>query len=363
MPINRPTLQDIVSRIDADMSSSLLNGSPILRRSFEWVTSRVLAAISHMFYGFLVWISRQQSPYTQDSIELERYADQWGVVRRSSQASVGSAIFTGTNGSNVPLGTVLQTATGIQFSTTEAGSISSGSCTVDIAAVIGGTSGNVDPSTPLSLISPLIGIQMSATVANAGTAGGGEAETDTGLRERLLSRLQKPPQGGSENDYVQWALEISGVYRAFCFPLYDHTNQTDNQPGNVGITFITADSENPVPLSTDQIVTNVRNNIATKGPITAIKTTYAPTKLDVPIDIELSDNSDSAWDAIVSEIRIMILREAAPGKKLLLSHLLIAIGSAVGNGDYHLNSPTDDIEVTKEQFPVFDEGNSVHIQL
>ncbi len=45
----------------------------------------------------------------------------------------------------------------------------------------------------------------------------GEADAD--YLTRLLNRIQQPPAGGNANDYVQWALAVTNVEDAWCFPL------------------------------------------------------------------------------------------------------------------------------------------------
>ncbi len=45
------------------------------------------------------------------------------------------------------------------------------------------------------------------------------AETDADYLTRLLNRIQQPPAGGNANDYVQWALAVTNVENAWCFPL------------------------------------------------------------------------------------------------------------------------------------------------
>jgi uncharacterized phage protein gp47/JayE len=44
-------------------------------------------------------------------------------------------------------------------------------------------------------------------------------ESDKELLSRLLNRIQQPPAGGNENDYEQWALTITNVEAAYCYPL------------------------------------------------------------------------------------------------------------------------------------------------
>lgn len=62
---------------------------------------------------------------------------------------------------------------------------------------------------------------------------GEEEETDKSLRERILTKLQKPSTGGNRYDYYNWAMECEGVGAAKIFPLA-------NGPGTVKV--VIADS-------------------------------------------------------------------------------------------------------------------------
>lgn len=44
-------------------------------------------------------------------------------------------------------------------------------------------------------------------------------ETDAAYLARLLDYIRRPPAGGNKYDYVKWALKISNVAAAYCFPL------------------------------------------------------------------------------------------------------------------------------------------------
>lgn len=44
-------------------------------------------------------------------------------------------------------------------------------------------------------------------------------ETPAELLDRVLNNIQKPPAGGNKNDYIQWALKVRNVKKAFSYPL------------------------------------------------------------------------------------------------------------------------------------------------
>ena len=53
MPFTKPTLQEIVDRIDSDIQSRITGATTFLRRSILKVLGRVLAGAIHLLYGYL----------------------------------------------------------------------------------------------------------------------------------------------------------------------------------------------------------------------------------------------------------------------------------------------------------------------
>jgi uncharacterized phage protein gp47/JayE len=75
----------------------------------------------------------------------------------------------------------------------------------------------------------------------------------------------------------------------------------------------------------------------------------------VPLNfnIELTPNSLTVKAAVEAELRDLLLREAAPGVTLLISHVREAISTAVGETDHVLISPTANQTYTTGQMPTF----------
>src|SRR4051812_23787483 len=81
MAFTRPTLRELVDRIQADFVSRLpLDGSP-LRVSLVYVLARVIAGAAHMLYGALEWLSRQLFADTSDEAALVRQAALYGITK------------------------------------------------------------------------------------------------------------------------------------------------------------------------------------------------------------------------------------------------------------------------------------------
>jgi uncharacterized phage protein gp47/JayE len=347
MAYTRPTLTEIITRIEADMSARLLDGAPVLRRSFLGVLSRVFAGISHMLYGFIVWLSKQAVPGSDDNDAdyLELHADTWGITRRAAAYATGNITVTGTTGAVVPAGSVLQRADGVTYETDAEATLAGGTATIAVTAITAGADGNAVISTVVSFVSAIDGVNSTATVATGGLTGGVDQETDDELRDRLQARLLFIPHGGAEEDYNLWALEVSGIYKAFVFPLYDQPNDTYPAPGHVGVTGI--DSAGAVIAA--GVVTALQTYLDSVAPVTAQVTAYAATPVAVNFNINLSPNTTAVRAAVEAEIEALFLREAAPNTTITLSHINEAISVASGEIDHALVAPSADIAATRAQ--------------
>jgi uncharacterized phage protein gp47/JayE len=213
---SRPTLAELVTRTRADLVSRL-SADDILRRADADVYARVLAGLAHGLYGYVDYLANQIIYDTAEAEFLARWASIWGVTRKPAAVAAGSVTFAVAAGAVIPSGTLLQALDGVQYQTTADATISVPSATAPVAALVAAAAGNRTAGQTLTLVSPVAGVQSSATAGDL--VGGADLESDDDLRARLIDRIQQPPQGGDAHDYVTWALEVAGVTRAWCFPL------------------------------------------------------------------------------------------------------------------------------------------------
>lgn len=325
----------------ADLQATLGSG-PLLEKSFSGSFVKVMAGAVHLLYGFLVWIAKQALPDTAEGDWLYRWAKIWGVNRVAASFADGNVTFTGTNSTLIPAGTIVQSASGVQFATDEDATISSGTATVAVTATIAGANGNLAATTALSLLSPITGINSSLVVAAGGLAGGADQETDTALRSRLLQRIRKPPQGGSVDDYERWALEVSGIGRAFVFKEYDGI-------GTVGVAVL-SDNEDSI-LPSDAKVTEVQTYIddESRRPVTANVIVFKPTLVATNFTIAVSPATDAVKQAVRDSLEALIKRERKPGATLYLSKIREAVSLAAGENDNSVTSPSANVTHTSSQ--------------
>lgn len=336
MAFPRPTLTELIDRVLADLSSRVVGvDGAVLRRSVLGVLGRGLAGASHELHGRLDYIARQVLIDTAEVEYLERWASVWGVRRKSAEFAIGNVTFTGTVGSTIPLGAVLQRQDGVLFETTAAGNFLTSSLTLPARAVEAGAAGNTDAAVTLTLQQPISGVQVSAAVAAGGMVAGSDAEGDDGLRARLLTRIQQPPHGGASFDYVNWALEVPGVTRAWVYPM-------ELGLGTVTVRFVRDDDASIIPDAAE--IEAVQDYIDELRPVTAAVTVVAPIAAPLDMTIQINPNVSDVQEAIEAEIRDLLHREAEPGGTILISHLREAVSTAAGELDHVIVTPTANVE-------------------
>lgn len=335
---SRPALADIVQRVRTDVLSRL-SADDLLRRADAEVYARVLGGVAHGLYGFIDWLSSQVIYDTAEVEFLERWCSIWGITRKAATAATGSATFTVQAGSFIPSGTLLQALDAVQYQTTADATVVGASATAPITAVVAAAAGNRGAGQSLTLVSPIVGVQSTATAGLL--SGGADVEKDDALRARLLARIQNPPQGGAAADYVAWALAVPGVTRAWVYP-------QELGPGTVSLRFV-RDNDGTgaaiIPDSTE--VAAVQAYIDARRPVTAALTVVAPAAVPLNFTISgLMPNTAAVQAAVQAELQDLLLRESTPGGTILLSHIRAAISAATGETDFTLTSPAANVTNT-----------------
>lgn len=335
MSFSRPALADIIQRVRNDVLSRLAEDD-VLRRADAEVYARVLGGVAHGLYGFIEWLSQQLIYDTAEVEYLERWCSIWGVARIAAAPASGSVTFAVQAGAVIPAGTLLQALDGVQYQTTADATVTAPTATAPIVAVVAAAAGNRAAGQSLSLVSPVPGVQPTATASLL--FGGADIETDDALRARLLTRIQQPPQGGAAYDYTAWALEVPGVTRAWVYP-------QELGLGTVTVRFVRDNDASLIPDAGE--VAAVQAYIDERRPVTAQLTVVAP--VAVPLNFSISGlvpATAAVRAAIEAELADLLLREAQPGGTILLSHIRAAISAATDETDYVLTLPAANVTNT-----------------
>lgn len=333
MPINRPTLTELVAQTQADVLSRGNLDSP-LRRAVAMVYARVLAGLIHGLYGLIVWVADQILPDTAVAEFLDRWASIWlRVGRKPATPAEGVATFTVQPGAVIPAGTTLQALDGQQYETREAAEGVVPTYTAPIRALVAGQAGNRTTGQPLTLVSPVAGVQSVAIASEL--SGGTDREKDDPLRARLIERIQTPPQGGSVADYIGWAKDVPGVTRVWVTP-------NGMGGGTVVVRFVRDDDASMIP-SPDEVAA-VQAHLDSLRPVTAQVYVTAPSESPLNfVFTELVPDTPEVRAAVEAELADLVRREAADGGTLPLSHIRSAISAANGERDYDLVMPNADV--------------------
>jgi uncharacterized phage protein gp47/JayE len=379
MPFARPPLSQLRSQVATDISSGLPGADGLLRFSNLNVLGTALAGLSYLQYGYLDYIALQATPYTATGEYLEAWAALKKVYRESATPAIGTATFTGTSGT-ISIGTQMVRGDGYVYTATTNGTISAGTVTVSIQAVLApidpvsnptgnGAAGNASVGTVLTLQSAITGIQSGGVAASALT-GGADVELDESLRSRMLLAYQNPPQGGDRSDYVEWALAISGVARAWCAPngygagtvvVYTMFDTAESAHGGFpqGANGVSQYDRGADSLPRGTVATGdqlaVANGIINLQPVTALLYSVAPVANTINFAISgIGTPSTATQAAITSAIQSAFMTQGAPisGTSVELSSIESAIAAISGTAGFVITSPAGNIANVVGELPV-----------
>ena len=326
----RPTLSELIEDLRASFRTAFVAaGRPLeafVRNTIPWVLTRVWGDALHNLYGLLEYAHRQILPSTADTEWLEEWAKVVGLARLAPEKSVGPVNFIGFDLTVIPLGTALVRSDGVQYVTTAAGAISGSVGQVLAECVTPGAIGNMSSGAQLELVTPIVGLNNTAfpQFPAGAWANGADVETDEALRERVLLRLQRPPQGGAAVDYEQWARLVVGVTKVWVVPL-------GRGAGTVDVYFL-HEGGTGIGVPTVGQVADVQAEIDARRPVVADALAIAPTEVPVAFSIAISPDTAGNRAAVEAELDALFLLKAGTGADIFMSDYWAAVTSVVGAG-------------------------------
>lgn len=380
MPFKRKTLSELRTDNRQFMQAELEKVGALLRFGNLKVLADMDAGMAHLHYAYLDYIARQTNPFTSTEEWLAGWMALKQIYRKAATAARSPAArIPGTPGVTLKKGSVLNRADGYQYTTdadvlidaTKNASVSVTAVLPDISDDVtgGGSRGNADAGTVLTLDANVPGIDSTVTLTEPAT-GGADVEKEEDFRLRGLLAYQNPPQGGSDTDYRTWALSVSGVSRAWI-------RRRGMGPGTV-IIYIMCDGEDTTnhgfPVGTDGVSSlddwgatkatgdqgRVADYIYPRSPVTSLNYVCSP----VPgiIDFEISGISSVGSEtttAIADAIDSVFFENGDPlgTGKIYLSDINRAIGDVAGTAGFILVSPSANIEPGVGELPVRGEVN------
>lgn len=330
MAWSTPTLRELRERTRDDIAAHLPGADATVPNSVLRVLSDSNAGLAYLTLLYLDWQSRQYLPDTAGTEWLDRHGQIWLGGRKAATYASGAVTFTGANGTTVPAGTTLQSVDAVAYQTTADVVIGSTGSQAPVVALTAGAAGNRDRGASFSLPFGLSGVDGSATVVSL--TGGVDDESDDDLRTRVLLRIRRPPMGGDADDYVQWALAVPGVTRAWVAPL-------EQGIGTVTVRIMLDDlraSTGGFPLQED--LDAARAYLDTVRPV-AVKDFWVYGPIPQPISLTISNLSKDTLAtraAIEKAVREMLYERATPGQTIFRSWIDEAVSGAIGEESHDL---------------------------
>lgn len=356
MPFPLPTPEELTRRQEARLEAAILAARPdaspqaVARavRSPRGVLAAIARVQAEALYGVhlhLRWWGDQYFPDTAEVDFLDRHGDIWGIHRRAATRATGRAQFQGTSGTILAEGLELQSGGGIVMTTDAVATIpDGGSVTVSVTAQEAGKDGNLEPETPLTIVTPVTGVQ-SVIIDHEGTAGGATQESDDELLDRLLERIQEPPHGGADFDYPVWVRNIFPAAKVRTLPNW-------MGPGSVGVV-IAMGSRTAPRTATSSELEDIAAYLNTVRPVTVAELSVLPVEL-AAVDFTIAVEPDElrVRGAVEAALTSFFAREARIGAPLWRSRISEAVSAAAGEYRHDLIAPEDNLSFGPRQLPM-----------
>jgi len=354
MAFTRPTLTELVDRINTDMETRISGVGGLFRRSILKVLCKVFAGAIHLCYGYLFYMSDQYFVSTADEYYIGIHATEYGLERSAGTKATGTATVTGTVGATVAYGTKLQSNDGYIYIVSAAMTLSATTGTIGFTAEEIGDDYNDDGGITLTFVTTPIDIESEVTVSSSGITGGVDAETVEETREKILERKRLPPHGGALFDYVTWMKEVSGVTRAWAFDQYSGN-------GTVGCAFVRDNDASIYPTASQ--ISDMEDYLESHSDPASGDTVGYPVgasgglailtvvEQEVDFTIKVYPNTTDVQTAIEAELEDLLLRDGGPGQTIYLSQISEAISSAADEQRHEIISPTTNVISNYTQVP------------
>ena len=340
MAYDIPTLPALIQRTEADFER---NAPDALRRADAKVAARALSGTAYELYGYQDWIARQSNPATCDETMLLRWAD-WRLEggRTPAVAATGPALVSGSSGALVDAGQVYRADDGRRYVVASAVTLVAGAATLQVIAEDVGSLGNLEAGN-LTAVTPVMGVNPTAIIGPDGIVGGTEQEDLEALRARVQAAFKNPSKVGSGADFVEWALEVPGVTRAWPLPRW-------MGPGTFGLVFVRDgdDDISPTPAQ----VAEVQIYLDQKRPVTSEIYALAPEPRPINFSLQLVPDGTALRAAVEQALNGLLVDEGGPGETLLITHVRSAISNTPGETNHVLSVPAADVLIAANQVAV-----------
>lgn len=309
-----------------------------------------LYALAAQVYALWVqseWVTRQAFPQTASGAYLDSHAQLRGLERKQAVAARGIVRFTAGEAAQtpreIPAGTVCMTAGLVRFETAEAAVLPAGELWVDVPvqALTAGTAGNVAAGAILTMAVAPVGIVQCINPAPC--TGGADAETDEGLRQRVLDTFRRLPNGANAAFYEQEALSFDQVAAAAVVPRPRGT-------GSVDVVVTTAGG-----LPGQELLEKLEDYFEQRREIAVDVQVRAPETETVHVQVQVAAAAGADQGAVLERVENTLrgwFTGARLGQSVLRARLGNLIFQCAGVENYVIVSPAADAAVQADVLPV-----------
>lgn len=309
-----------------------------------------LYALAAQVYALWVqseWVTRQAFPQTASGAYLDSHAQLRGLERKQAVAARGIVRFTAGEAAQtpreIPAGTVCMTAGLVRFETAEAAVLPAGELWVDVPvqALTAGTAGNVAAGAILTMAVAPVGIVQCINPAPC--TGGADAETDEGLRQRVLDTFRRLPNGANAAFYEQEALSFDQVAAAAVVPRPRGT-------GSVDVVVTTAGG-----LPGQELLEELEDYFEQRREIAVDVQVRAPETETVHVQVQVAAAAGADQAAVLERVENTLrgwFTGARLGQSVLRARLGNLIFQCAGVENYVIVSPAADAAVQADVLPV-----------
>ncbi len=319
--------------LDFSIGSVLLAMAEAQGQTGIWLQSLILQV--------LAWTRAQ----TSTGSALDLWLAQFGFTRLQGVASSGSvnlgALTAPVSPVPIPVGSLVQTLTGVKFVTTAAATLPAGSTSVSVpvTAVLQGTGGNVDAGAISQIVSAIPGID---TVTNpVAFANGVDPESDTAVRTRFVNYIATIQKGTT----LAVTAAVQGVQQGLTFNLIEFQLQNGTATPAYFYVVVNNGTGNP-PSSLLSTIYNAIDAVRAAGVQFNV---YAPTAVTVTTSMSVTIAAGYQLSAIQAAITTAIddyIATIPIGGTIVWSYLFALAYGVPGVTDVTnllLNSGTADI--------------------
>ena len=330
--------------------------------SVELALAEADASVAQWLQSLIVQALATTRAATSTGADLDSWMADYGLTRLPATAATGAVTFsraTATNQASIPVGTLLTTADGVQFTviadTNQAAYASAvgayiipagtTSITASVQAVIAGSGGNVLASTVTQIAAA---IQYVDAVTNAAAFTNGiDAETDDALRARFvlyLGSFEKGTKGAIE--YALAAMQ-QGITYSFV------ENQTYAGASQPGYFYVVVDNGSGTPPSS--LITAAGTAVDAVRPLTSTFNVYSPVVVTANVACTVTAQAGYTLATVQAAVVTAVtnyINSLTLGQTLEWSYLFSIIYAVPGVQNVSgltVNSATADLAATVQQ--------------